>query len=73
MIDFDDAGDFALLSIFFSGPIGIVLFIISVVFLIVAFSNQEECEDTKTCPSGEPPALIDGQCRCVQITEALDK
>lgn len=67
MIDHSDGDDFWLASMFTSGPLGLVLLILAIVFWVIAASNDTDCSK-RACPSPMTPKLMEHSCMCV--TEA---
>ena len=59
MIDYDDAGDFAMF-----GPVGIVGLIIVIILFVCASMNDDDCQKKK-CANGEP-RLMNHDCLCVE-------
>ena len=64
MIDNDDASWFGLASMSTGGWLGLVFFIIFIVFKIQACNNIEKCSTMK-CDIGTPK-LVKNECLCVQ-------
>lgn len=67
MIDGDDVNDMATISLFTTGPISAVAFVLMLVFAYYACENADECARMH-CPGGQTPKLTEHACMCV--TEA---
>ena len=64
MIDSSDGDTFWLVSLFSSGPIAVIAFIIAVVRWCIAAANEADCRQLP-CPVGMSAKLIDHECVCV--------
>lgn len=67
MIDYNDSDELSIVSLLVEGPVGFIIFIIAVIVLFFAMSNDSDCLK-KTCPNDTRPKLSEHSCLCV--TEA---
>jgi hypothetical protein len=68
LIDWDDAGDAAMFSWFFDGPIGLIFTLLAIILMFYACENEKECS-ARACPNGQQAKLMAHECLCVQKAE----